>query len=199
MQKFIRVVQRLLLIGGGGIALCCIASCASQKTVTYTKAEAKGLHKYKEGYSYEKDEHGMLRSRSDKRSQYEGKSTYLGTTGYGGKQYRSKKYNAQRWQKQSNVTKPYMGNTDGSRFQTASNEAVQKSRFSESQSNYGNQEFGTRSVAKRGADKRYDRDITTDENHSIRKRRDNRPDPTIMSRKDYGSLSVTETKSLLGR
>lgn len=150
---------------------------------------------------FETQKDGSVKPNKDVRSQFDGKSEYLGSRDFKGKDYTTAKYNKKRWGKElSYANKQYAGKTDGSRYQY-SPEFVQQQASAQGQlarvngQNYaaGQYQAGAANVAKRGAYMAKPSDAETD----VRRRVYQQPD--IMSKKDYAELSIEESRNLMGR
>lgn len=178
------------------------ASCAKEGVTKVSKVRS-GLNKFNDGYTMEKGDHGMMRSSSDKVSEYDRRASGVGSKDFKGKDYNKASYRKKRWGGNTAYkSKQYAGNTDGSRFQhsphylknnykaraegqyaLANNSQYKTGAFN---SGRAREELGLGTDVKKGASTY----VTS---------RDRRPEPLIMSRQDYRKLSVSDSNRMLGR
>lgn len=183
-------------------AVIMLASCASKKSVTSSKVRS-GLDQYNNGYEIEKGEHGMMQAGSEKVSQYEGKSSYIGARDFAGKNYNKESYRKERWGGNTKYdAKGYAGNTDGSRFQHSPHyvDRNARSRNNGQYANANGEQFLTSnfSGASQRANERRASDVKTGASGYVTSR-NNMAQPLIMSKDDYNKLSISDSKSMLGR
>jgi len=192
MQQFITLA----------VAVLCV-SCASQKTVTNSRARAtSGLDKYNSNYEYKKDENGLMRATSTKRSQYDINQTvnYRGRD-YSGKRYNTKDFRKNRWGgKDRYQVSAYNGNIDGSRFQHAPVTVDQGARSSKNYGNYRKVDYRTGQYSTVAAYEGSARQIRTKKSgYAYRQEVQNRKRPPVLSREQHAQMNIQQTRALLGR
>ena len=185
------------------LAVFVFASCASEQTVT-SSTKRSGLDKFNNGYDIEKGAHGMMRSGSDKVSQYDRKASNIGSRDFSGKDYSKQSYRKKRWGGNKGYNaKQYGGNTDGSKFQHAPDYVYRNVR-AQGNGEYANannshyKQTGEFASASERASEGNSNAVKTGSSGYVRSR-NNRPEPLIMSKDDYNKLNINDSKRLLGR
>ena len=198
MKYFYQLVIKVGLVS----AVFAFASCASVQTVTQSKARS-GLDQYNNGYDMQKGEHGMMRSGSDKVSEYNRKATDIGSKDFSGKNYNKENYRKQRWGGNKGYNaKQYGGKTDASRFKHSPHYVNQNAR-AQANGKYStaNQSgFKTGNYAARSSRANEGRSNAVKKGSSgYVTSRNKKEQPLIMSKDDYNELSVSDTKRMLGK
>lgn len=184
-----------------GVATVLLSSCASEREVTYEKAEATGLSKYQSDVKYMVDEQGNVKPTGQgQRSQFEAKGNYYQAQSQMGSEYAKPEYSASRWQQNTSYSKKTYANGNGSRdYKNSPHFVQQQASVQGQQSNVGGQNFaGTneyyRSDAQAGG---VDASVSkpTDAGTSNR----NLPAPKIYTLGEVNQLGVDDTNSMLGR
>lgn len=192
----------LKFIISGVMALVILSSCASERKVTYSKgASETGLSQYESDVKFVKAADGSVKPNKDKRSQFDGRSEYLGNRDFKGKDYTAKDYRKQRWGGNKDFRGgEYGGNTDGSRFQHSPEFVQQQARAQGQVAGLSGQQYGTNAYAVNGARegagaKRLARpsDAKVDSRRGVFKQ------PVVIDKADYSKMSIEESKRLLGR
>jgi hypothetical protein len=177
-------------------------SCASDsgKEKAPAPPEHKSLtQRLDESNGYKQDEKGNWLPKSDKRSQFEsqGQSPYFSGE-FGKKDYKTTTFSNRSWWGNKNYgAKEYAGNTDGSRFQKSSaldgkgaREAGQSAGASKT---YGTNKYAT-TTAREAGSKTIDKpsDAETDNRRKVY------PAPEIIDWREQRSLSLEQSKGILG-
>ena len=185
-----------------------LASCASdKKTVTTPRSNGatersvdEWVQESSKDNGFKKDAHGNLIPKSDKRSSFEGKSE----SNYAKKDYQKQEYKTGDYAKKSwwgnkdYAPKAYAGNTDGSRFKTAS--ALQDKGAREAGTsaklpdNYQTGAYATGAAREAGASP-----IKKPGNDLIQNRQKTFQPPEIIDWREQRSLSMDQSKGILGR
>ena len=176
-----------------------MVSCASEREVTYEKAEARGLDKYKSDVKYVTDEQGNVRPDSDKRSQFDSKGSYAGAKGFSGEQYSKKDYRSKRWGGDKGFnSKGYSGNVDGGKFQKSPH-FVQKQANAQGQyaaaggENYAKSGYaGNTGPAQQG-------EAVARPTDAKSASRANYPAPPVYSLDQANGIGVGDTNAMMGR
>lgn len=195
MSKFL-VTIKLLSIAG-----CVLfSSCASERKVTYSKAEATGLDKYQSNVKFETGKDGQAQWQNSKRSSFESQSGFAATKDFKGKSYDKNGYQKKKWgQNKDFSTKAYAGNTDGGKYKKVPHFANKASNVRDQKSNFGGQDYGTTNY--NGATKKASKGRLFSKKEDLKTniRRRVYKAPEIQSSQEYNGLSLGESKSLLGR
>gem|GEM_PF-1522480 len=183
-------------------AMFVLASCASEQTVTSSKVRS-GLDQYNNGYDMAKGEHGMMRSGSDKVSEYDRKATNIGARDFSGKDYNKESYRKERWGGNKGYsTKQYGGKTDGSKFKHSPHYVNQNSRAQANgqyaTANKSRFNTGRYAAASSRANEGSTNAVKTGSSGYVTSK-NKVPQPLIMSKDDYNQLGVRDTKRMLGR
>ncbi len=193
MNKFIQYLVATVLVFS-------FASCAKEGVMTSSTVRS-GLNKFNDGYAMEKGEHGMMRSSSDKVSEYDRKASGLVSKDFRGKDYNKASYRKKRWGGNTAYKpKQYEGNTDGSRFQHSPHYLKDnyKARADGQYASANNSQYNTGRFKVGRASEGLGSGVRTGSSTYVTSR-DKRPEPLIMSKQDYRDLSVSESNRLLGR
>lgn len=181
-----------------------LASCGpdgGNKTTASTPAPRKKLsERMNEDSGYKQDANGKWVPRSDKRSPFESQ----GASQYASKDYKKQEYKAGDYAKKSWLggkeydRKAYAGNTDGSRFQKASDLNGKGARETETSFNTPDQ-YKTGSYATTAARESGNKPIAKTSNDMIENRRDDYQAPEIIDWREQRSMSMDRSKGLFGR
>ncbi len=198
MKIFYQLVIKLGLV----FAMFMLASCASKQTVTSSKVRS-GLDQYNNGYDMKKGDHGMMRSGSDKVSEYDRKASNIGARDFSGKDYNKESYRKQRWGGNKGYNaKQYGGDTDGSKFKHSPHYVSRDTRAQANgkYSTAGNGQFNTGKYAAAGskANEGSANAVKTGTSGYVTSR-NKKKQPLIMSKEDYNKLSVSDSKRMLGK
>lgn len=180
-----------------------MVSCASdsnnQKSSS-TPAIKPLSQRIDEKNGYTKDANGNWQAQSDKRSSFEtqGPSAYF-KGDYAKKDYKTTNYSKKSWWGNKDYqTKEYAGSTDGSRFQKSSRLDGKSARDSGKSAGltnaYPTGDYPTNSAREQGARKI---NKTSDTETDIRRRVF--PTPDVIDWKEQRTLSIDQSKGILGR
>ncbi len=184
------------------------ASCASKSGADKSTASApSGQKSMNERFggggrdpgSYRQDSSGKFYLKDDKRSTFEGKTD----ANFAGKSFKKQEYKAGEYAKKSwwgnkeYDRKAYDGNTDGSRFQTSSNlqgkGAREAGNAADIPDNYQTGTYATGDAREAGR-----APIPKGTSAAIENRKDDYSQPAIIDWREQRSLSVDQSKSILG-
>lgn len=181
-----------------------LASCGSDggnKTAASTPAPRKGLMaRMTEEGGYKQDSKGNWVPKSDKRSPFENQ----GASQFASKDYKKQEYKAGDYAKKSWLggkeydRKAYAGNTDGSRFQKASDLNGKGARETKTTFNTPDQ-YKTGNYATTTAREAGNNPIAKTSNDMIENRRDSYQQPEIIDWREQRSMSRDQSKGLFGR
>ncbi|PQJ27304.1 hypothetical protein [Rubritalea profundi] len=176
-----------------------MVSCASERKITYEKAEARGLDKYMSDVRYVTDEEGNVRPDSDKRSQFDSRGTYAGAKGYSGEDYSKKNYRSKRWGNNKDFNaKNFSGNKNGSRFQHSPHFVQQQANAQGQNAAAGGENYATSGYAgNTGAANRGNAVVRPSDAKSASK--SNYPAPPVYSLDQANGIGVSDTNSMMGR
>jgi len=193
------------LFGSVVIALALSACADKAQTVTRERVSSGDplLDKYASNHGYAKTG-GAVRSQSDKKSEYAGK-TFGGTKDFSGKSYATSQYGSKRWGGGDKTfsNKKYAGRTDGSRFKKSPEFVQQQNRYGDMKANAQGKAFGVASIGKSNARENSGRRLSYKE--SWYAKRNNVKKPIIIPWKQQPGaakppgLSVGDTKTMMGR
>ncbi len=184
-------------------ASLCLAACAGDKG-NNTSTAAAPAHKsmserMNENNGYAQDAEGNWKPRNDKRSPFEsqGESAYF-KKDFQKKEYQTGDYAKKSWWgNKAYDRQAYAGNTDGSRFQKTSNlkdkgarEAATQGDFQQS---YDTGTYGTGAAREAGA-----KPIAKGSNDSIENRRKVYTQPEIVDWREQRSMTMDQSKGILG-
>jgi hypothetical protein len=193
--RFIAILPALLLAS-------CAADSDKEKSATPAETPHKSLtERMTEKNGYTQDAQGNWKAKDNKRSPFESKGEATAfKKDYKKQDYKTGDYAKKSWWGNKDYDKKsYSGKTDGSRFQQASSITSKTARettgtSAEIPSDYKTYSFGTH--AAREADTK---DVSTSTNAAIEKRRKSFQQPDIIDWREQRSLSLDQSKSLLGR
>lgn len=187
------------------LPLLLLASCASDSTSKKKEPAATPQRKtmserFTEKNGYSKDAEGNWAAPNDKRSPYESKgSTYDSKKAFQKKDYKTGDFTKKSWWGNKDYDrKSYSGNTDGSRFQKAS--ALQGETAPEA----GNAAkvpgaYQTDSYATNAAREAGNKPIERTSNSIVQSREKSFQQPEIIDWREQRSLSLDQSKGILGR
>ncbi len=182
-----------------------LAACAADKdkattTATPAPARKKLSERMNESNGYKQDDKGNWVPKIDRRSEFESK----GQSNYAGKSFKKQEYKTGDYAKKSwwgnkeYVPKAYAGNTDGSRFKTPSALQGKGAREAGSQAripgNYKTGDYATNAAREAGATP-----IVTGSNTLIENQRKGFQQPDVIDYREQRSLSMDQSKGILGR
>ena len=184
------------------------ASCASDKATVATPQSTGGTERSVDEWvqesskdnGFKKDAHGNLIPKSDKRSSFESKGEFNSAK----KDFRKQEYKTGDYAKKSwwgnkdYAPKAYAGNTDGSRFKTPSTlqgkgarEAGTNAKLAD---NYRTGAYATNNAREAGTSP-----IKKSGNDLIENRQKTFQQPDIIDWREQRSLSMDQSKGILGR
>lgn len=183
------------------LSLFLLASCASDKKQAPATEPRKTLsERMNEKNGYKQDADGNWVPQNDRRSPYESAgATYDSKKSFQKKDYKAGEYAKKSWWGNKEYDRQaYSGNTDGSRFQKSSAlqgesapEAGDKARIP---GTYKTDEFATNAAREAG-----NKPITKTSNAAIDSRQKVFQQPEIVDWKEQRSLSIEQSKGILGR
>jgi hypothetical protein len=194
---------RLLTI----LPLFLLASCASDSGSSSTSSapERKPMNERfssggRDPYSFQQDSNGKLKNNDSKRSSFENKGeSNFASKEYGKKEYKAGDYTRKSfWGNKEYDRKNYAGDTDGSRFQTASRlqgkgagEAGKDVKIPDTYQTGG---YTTGDAREGGAS-----DIRKNSVDSIENRRKVFMEPEVIGWKEQRGITLDQSRSILGR
>ena len=179
-----------------------LVSCAADKDKETTAAPARKTldERMTEKNGYKQDSKGNWVPQNDRRSSFEGQSE----ANYAKKSYQKQEYKTGDYAKKSwwgnkdYESKKYAGNTDGSRFQTRSSLQGQGAREAGASAklpgNYKTGNYATTAAREAGTTP-----IKKGSNDQIENRRETFQPPEIIDWREQRSLSMEQSKGILGR
>jgi len=190
------------------ILLAACASDSGNKKTTATQqtqgARVRGIDEWVQETSkdngFKKDANGNLIPKSDKRSSFESQGENANfKKDYKKSEYKTGDYTKKSWWgNKAYDSKQYAGNTDGSKFQKASDLQGKGARESGSNAKipdaYQTDSYATKSAREAGRDP-----IAKPSNDGIENRREVTVQPEIIDWRELRSLSVDQSKGILGR
>ncbi len=189
-----------------GIALCAVilASCAGKDTDTSTPtAEApKSLsERLNEGGGYKQNEDGAWVPKSDKRSAYDSQRDSAYFEGkVDKKDFKTGDYAKKSWwgSDKDYGRKSYEGNTDGSRFQTKARQDGQMSRSDGQQASLSGP-FETNTLDRKSAREASASAIPRPIDAAVDSQRGKYKAPSVIDWREQRSMSVDQSRGILGR
>ncbi len=187
------------------LLLALIASCGTDADKNAPQPQARKSMNERFGgggrdpSSFQQDSNGKLKTDASKRSFYENKSD----SNYGGKEFTKGEYKAGEfakkswWGNKNYAPKAYAGNTDGSRFQTASGLQDQGAREANNAADIPDN-YRTGSYATGNANEAANAPVQKGSNDSIENRRKVFDQPEVFDYREQRSITVDQSKSLLG-
>ena len=178
-----------------------LMSCAKERTVTKSQV-VKGLFGRDAEFSPGTDDSGNPQMQSDKRSSFEntGANSMASGNNYSGKEYTKKSYRKERWGGDSDYkTKLFNGSKTASNYDkepwfVKNQSSDYNQRANEGKKSFFTKLFGTSSAREQNGES-LDRpsDAETDVRNRVFKQ------PEVIGWKDQQTLSISDTKSMLGR
>jgi hypothetical protein len=184
------------------LPLLLLASCASDSGPDPSSAPArKGLsERMNESTGYKQDSAGNWKPQSNRRSPYESQGeTYDAKKDFKKQAYKTGDYTKKSWWGNKDYGRQtYKGNTDGSRFQKSS--ALQGKGASEAGTNADIPDnYQTNAYATGAAREAGGKQIKKGSNTEIENRRRSYEPPEIIDWREQRSLSMDQSKGILGR
>jgi hypothetical protein len=177
-------------------------SCASDTTKEKPAPTRKSLgERLSENDGYAKDSEGNWKPRSDKRSPYEnvGQDPNFVKNGVKKKEYKTGDYSKKSWWGSKEYDrKAYGGKTDGSRFAKSSTLGEKGAREANTTAKI-QEDYQTSSYATSDAREGSRQPIAKPSNDAIENRRKVFAEPEIIDWKEQRSLSMDQSKGILGR
>lgn len=177
-----------------------LVSCASERKVTYSKAEARNLDKFKSDVEFATNKEGQAVWKNEKRSQFDSQAGFGGTKDFKSKSYAKHDFTKKKWGQESQFAKQaYQGNKDGSRYQRspyfASKQTAEQGQLARGrEKKYASSSYReAEKLADTGRDFAKPEDVETNVRRRVYKA------PSIQNSDGYNGLSVDEANSLLGR
>jgi len=193
---------RFSMLGIVGFACCCFCSCASERTVSYSKNESKkDISRYQSDVKYETQADGSVKPNKDIRSEYDGKSEYLGNRDFRGKNYATDQYRKDRWGGEKKYENKIFGvKKDGGKFRYSPEFVQQQAKVqgqvaSVNGSRYNAGEYKTASnpLAKNAKRLSKRSDAATDIRRRVYRQ------PVIVDGDAYKEQEIKQSRELLGR
>ncbi len=189
-----------------GSALCAVvlASCAGSKPDTSrpTAAAPKSLsERLNEGGGYKQNEDGSWVPKSDKRSEYDSQRESAHFKGkVDKKEYKTGDYAKKSWWggDKDFGRKSYEGNTDGSRFQTTARQDGQMSRLDGQQAGISGP-FETNTLDRKSARESSASAIPRPTDAAVQSQRGKYKAPSVIDWREQRSMSVDQSRGILGR
>ena len=182
------------------VSCALFVSCASERKVTYKKAELGGIRKFESTVEFKTGKDGEAVWKNSKRSQFESQAGFGGKSEFAEKSYAKNDFKRKSWNQDTQFNaQSYGGNTDAGKYKKVPHFADQKASFSDRKSNLAKQSYGADNYS--GAAQRVDkgRQFGKAEDAQTNKRRKVYQQPSIQSAQEYNGLSLDESNSLLGR
>lgn len=188
---------RLLTLLSAGL----FASCASdKKSIASTEPRRHSLsERLNEKNGYKQDANGNWVPQNDKRSPFENKGQDANfTKNFKTKNYKTGDYAKKSWWGNKDYgKKSYAGNTDGSRFEKASGldgkGAHEAGTAAKIAGNYKTNHYTTNNAREAGKNP-----IATSSNDGIENRRDSYVQPEVIDWRAQRTMSIGQSKSILG-
>lgn len=149
---------------------------------------------------YKQDSEGNWKVESDRRSPYESQgSTYDAKKSFKKTDYKAGDFTKKSWWGNKEYDRQnYAGNTDGSRFQQSSSLQSEKAAESKEKANIAGP-YQTENYATNSAQEAGNGPITKGTNDAIETRRKAFKQPDIIDWREQRSLSIEQSKGILGR
>ena len=194
-------IPRFIILLPWLFCAACSSNSTPEKAVTTAPPARKTLtQRMNENNGYKQDAEGDWKPQNDRRSEFESK----GESHFAGKNFEKKNYRAGDYAKKSwwgnkeYGRKNYSGNTDGARFQKSSALQGQNAREAGSSARipdtYQTEPYETPAARESGTGS-----IAKSSNAVVDKRRKVFQQPEIMDWREQRSLSVDQSKGILGR
>ncbi len=193
--RFIALLPALLLAS-------CAADSDKEKSTTQSETPHKSLtERMTEKNGYAQDSQGNWKAKDNKRSPFDSKGEVAGLKkDYKKQDYQTGDYAKKSWWGNKDYDKKsYSGKTDGSQFQQASSLTGKTAPETTSTSakipgDYQTNAFGTHAAREAGT-----KEVSISTNAAIEKRRKSFQQPEIIDYRAQRSLSLDQSRSLLGR
>lgn len=184
------------------LPLLLLVSCASDSGPDKSSAPArKGLsERMNESNGYKQDSEGNWKPQNDRRSPYESQGeTHDANKDFKKQAYKTGDYTKKSWWGNKDYGRQtYEGNTDGSRFQKSSDLQGKGARESGSNAkipdNYQTAGYDTGAAREAGG-----KQIKKGTNPEIENRRDSYQQPEIIDWREQRTLSMDQSRGILGR
>ena len=196
-----RMQGPLFQIIATGVVVVLMSSCASEQTVTQSKAR-KDAWGNELPFTMGKDADGNPTMNSDKRSQFENKNSNITKNrDFSGKDYTKKSYRKDRWGGNTAFkSKKYEGNTDANRYKKEPWFVKKQAKSFGTEARANNKKFLVNPFrSQKSSYKHGGRQIAKPESVLERNKRNALGQPTITNWKDQKGLSVKDTNGMLGR
>ncbi|NJM38120.1 MAG: hypothetical protein HC845_09840 [Akkermansiaceae bacterium] len=182
------------------LSLWLVASCANNSEKISSTPERKSLQqRLDENHGYKQDADGNWKAQSDRRSSFEsqGEASQF-RKAFNKKEYKKGEYAKKSWWGNKDYDrKSYSGNTDGSRFQKTASQQGQSAR--EALDSYETNNYDTDAYATNAAREARSAQIGKPNNAEIENRRKVFNQPDIIDYRERRSLTIEQSKSILGR
>ncbi len=191
---------RLILLLPAILLAACAADSGNKKTSSSSGTALKPLsQRIEEKNGYKKDAEGNWVPMNDKRSSFESKGQDPNfTKDYKKTEYKTGDYAKKSWWGNKDYdSKQYAGNTDGNRFQKSSDLQGKGARESGNAAKIPDS-YKTDTYATSAAREANSNPIAKPSNDGIENRRNGFPQPEIVDWKEQRSLSVDQSKGILG-
>ena len=194
-------IHRLALLLPWLAVAACAPDADSEKPVASAAPARKGLNeRLNESNGYKKDADGNWVPQNDRRSQYESKGeSQFARKNYKKQEYKTGDYTKKSWWGNKEYDRQaYAGDTDGSRFQKASalqgKGAREAATSADIPDNYDSGTYATDAANEAGTDA-----IKKTSNDAIENRRKLYKQPEIIDWREQRSLTLDQSKGILGR
>ena len=194
--------QRFIVLQPALLLALILASCASgpEKSTAAAAPARKSLsERLNQSNGYKQDANGNWKPQNDRRSEFESK----GKSNFAGKDFNKQEYKAGDYAKKSwwgnkqYAPKSYSGNTDGSRFEKSSDQqgkgAREMNTTAKIPDNYQTDSYTTSAAREAGT-----APLKKGSNAAIDKRQKVFQQPEIIDWREQRSLSVDQSKGILG-
>ncbi len=176
------------------------ASCSSDESTAPTPTHKPLSQRLEEKHGYAKDAEGNWVPRSDKRSSFEnqGEAAYFQKE-FNKQDFKTGDYAKKSWWGNKDYgRKPYTGNTDASKFETSSTLQGQGAREAGDTAKIPGT-YQTENYATSAASESNNSPINKPSNTGIENNRESFQQPEIIDWREQRSLSVDQSRGILGR
>lgn len=196
-------MKRWMAISASAAVCAALASCAGEGADPSAPAvaERKGLsERLSESGGYKQNENGEWVPKSDKRSAYDSQRDSPYFKGKVEKErYKTGEYAKKSWWGNKDYGKKnYSGNTDGSRFQTKAQQDGQISRDA-GRAARATDPFKTNTLSRESARETRNPAINRPSSAAVESQRDSYTAPSVIGWKEQRSMSMDQSRSILGR
>ena len=188
----------------GCLFVAALASCAGtdpEASTAAAEAPKSMSERLNEGGGYKQNDDGSWVPKSDKRSEYDSQreSTFFQGT-VDKKEYKTGDYAKKSWWGGDNdyEKKSYAGNTDGSRFQTQASQSGQMSRSDGQKASVAGP-FSTNTLDRTTAREASASAIPRPKDAAVQSQRSKYKAPSVIDWREQRSMSVDQSKGILGR